>query len=252
MLIAGGTGAIGSEIARQAIAAGWRVALHGRTEAKLAALVESLTVGASDDDDDMVRGYRADVYEPDEIVAMVDRVGREMGRIDAVIDSVAGGPGGGGITGAFKDTEPNVYLAFYDASIVHLHRLVHAAMPWLLKQGGTVIALASDAGKFAGPKQTLVGATRAAIMGFIRNLAVEVARDGIRAHCISPSFVDKSVALDRATGMGEGSRIEKARARAGLGLPTVGDVAPLAIFLCGDGARRMTGQVISINGGLNA
>jgi 3-oxoacyl-[acyl-carrier protein] reductase len=46
--------------------------------------------------------------------------------------------------------------------------------------------------------------------------------------------------------------MERARARAGLGLPKPADIAPLVLFLCGPGAQRITGQVISINGGMNA
>jgi 3-oxoacyl-[acyl-carrier protein] reductase len=49
-----------------------------------------------------------------------------------------------------------------------------------------------------------------------------------------------------------GSRVERAAARAGLGLPTPADIAPLVLFLCGEGARKITGQVISVNGGLHA
>jgi NAD(P)-dependent dehydrogenase (short-subunit alcohol dehydrogenase family) len=48
------------------------------------------------------------------------------------------------------------------------------------------------------------------------------------------------------------ARADAARERAGLGLPTPGDIAPLALFLCSPGASKITGQVISINGGLNA
>lgn len=88
-------------------------------------------------------------------------------------------------------------------------------------------------------------------MGFIRNFALEVARQGVRAHCLSPSYVDGSDSMNRTEARAP-DRIAKARQRAGLGLPTVEDIAPLALFLCGDGARRITGQIVSINGGLNA
>ena len=47
-------------------------------------------------------------------------------------------------------------------------------------------------------------------------------------------------------------RMAKAAQRAGLGLPSAEDIAPVTVFLCGNGAARITGQVISINGGLNA
>jgi NAD(P)-dependent dehydrogenase (short-subunit alcohol dehydrogenase family) len=66
-------------------------------------------------------------------------------------------------------------------------------------------------------------------------------------HAVSPSFVEGTPAASRSA-----ERLAKARARAGLGLPTPADIAPLALFLCGSGAARMTGQVISVNGGLNA
>jgi NAD(P)-dependent dehydrogenase (short-subunit alcohol dehydrogenase family) len=46
--------------------------------------------------------------------------------------------------------------------------------------------------------------------------------------------------------------MEKAAKRAGLGLPTPRDIAPMTVFLCTDGAAKITGQVISVNGGLNA
>jgi NAD(P)-dependent dehydrogenase (short-subunit alcohol dehydrogenase family) len=89
---------------------------------------------------------------------------------------------------------------------------------------------------------------RAATNGFVRNHAVEAARDGIRAHCISPSYVLESRS---AVAMGS-ERLAKAAKRAGLGLPTAEDIAPVTVFLCNDGAAKITGQVISVNGGLNA
>jgi NAD(P)-dependent dehydrogenase (short-subunit alcohol dehydrogenase family) len=246
MLIAGGSGSIGSEIAGHAAAAGWRVAIHGRTDAKIAAIIDQLKTSALAD---AFVGFSADISTPDAIENVVEKVGKQLGRIDAVIDCVATGPAG--VIGRFRDTDPKAYAGFSEASIVHLQRLAHAALPWLSRQGGTLIAFASDAGKFAAPHQTMVGASRAGIMGFIRNLALEVARDGVRANCISPSFVEGSESMRRGAGR-NASRIEKARARAGLGLPTARDIAPLVLFLCGEGARRITGQVISINGGLNA
>ena len=129
-------------------------------------------------------------------------------------------------------------------------RLAHAALPWLKRRGGTLVAFASDAGRFAAPRQTMIGASRAAIIGFVRNLAVEAARDRVRVHCLSPSFVAGTRAADRSAPHGD--RAERAAAKAGLGLPTPADIAPIALFLCGDDARRITGQVISINGGMNA
>jgi NAD(P)-dependent dehydrogenase (short-subunit alcohol dehydrogenase family) len=238
LLIAGGSGSIGSVIARLAHAEGWRVAVHGRTAEKVDALVTELGVGAE--------GFLADVAQADAAEALVAEVAEQFGRIDAVIDCTAGGPAG--IAGLLAQTERQAFGAFLDMSLGWLERLAHAAYPHLAREGGTLIAFISDAGIFAAPRQTLVGAARAGAIGFVRNFAMEAARDGVRAHCISPSYVADS-AIARQMGF---ERMAKAASRAGLGLPTAQDIAPLALFLCSDGAAKITGQVISVNGGLNA
>jgi NAD(P)-dependent dehydrogenase (short-subunit alcohol dehydrogenase family) len=242
MLIAGSTGSIGGEIARQALAAGWHVALHGRTTAGIDAAAARLNLTGA------WSGFAVDLKQ-ENIAALVERAGERCGRIDAVVDCVSGGPPG--IIGRFSETDPHAYGQFYDFSVAHLQRLAHAALPWLERKGGTLIAFASDAGRFAAPNQTMIGTSRAAIMAFVRNLAVEVARNGVRAHCVSPSYVEGTESFQRAESKAS-SRIEEARRKAGLGLPTAADIAPLVLFLCSEGARRITGQVISVNGGLNA
>lgn len=240
ILVAGGTGSIGSAIAREAVAQGWRVVLHGRDTGKARTLAEEIGNG--------VTAIAHDIVQPDAALRIVADAVSACGRLDAVIDCVASGPAGIRITGPFPDTDPTGYGMFLDLSAAWFQRLGHAACPQLAVQGGTLIALVSDAGIFAAPRQAIIGAARAATIGFVRNLAVEAARDGIRVHAISPSFVAGSASARR---LGS-ERMEKAGARAGLGLPTAADIAPLALFLCGPGATRITGQVISVNGGLNA
>lgn len=241
LLIAGGSGSIGAEIARQASAAGWAVALHGRRREAIDAALAALNGPHS--------GHRFDFTQDDAVEALVAEVSAHYGRIDAVIDCTTGGPQG--VAGPFAGTEPQAYAEFAAQSVVIFQRLAHAALPWLAKRGGTLIAFVSDAGIFAAPRQTMIGAMRAATVGFVRNLAMEVARDGVRVHAISPSYVD-GTAIARRLEAASAERMASARARAGLGLPSPADIAPLALFLCGPGAARITGQVISINGGVNA
>ena len=87
-------------------------------------------------------------------------------------------------------------------------------------------------------------------MTFVRNLSVEVSRDKVRVHCISPTFVVDTPVFEAFASVGD--RGLRAQERAGLGLPSPKDIAPMALFLCGPGAEKITGQIISINGGLNA
>ncbi len=242
MLIAGGSGSIGEAVAREAAANGWAVVLHGRSADKLAA--QAATLRASTPAEAVV----CDVAEDDAAPLIVAGALDKFGRIDAVVDCVSTGPREGRLTGLFKDTTPEHFTAFYHLSAAWFERLAHAAYPHLAERGGTLIGFISDAGKFAAPRQAIIGGARSATIGFVRNLAVEAARDGIRVHAISPSYVLESRS---AVLMGQ-SRTETAARRAGLGLPTAADIAPLTVFLCGEGAAKITGQIISVNGGLNA
>lgn len=241
LLIAGGSGSIGAEIAAQAARAGWAVAVHGRRREAIDAALAGVTGVHS--------GHRFDFTSPGGIEALVAEVGAHYGRIDAAIDCTTGGPEG--ITGLFGDTEPAAYAAFAAQSVVAFQRFAHAALPWLSVRGGTLIGFVSDAGVFAAPRQAMIGAMRAATIGFVRNLAVEVARHGVRVHAISPGYV-AGTASARRLEAASAERMAAARARAGLGLPTPADIAPLALFLCGPGAAKLTGQVVSVNGGVNA
>ncbi len=242
MLVTGATGSVGSAVAREAVRQGWTVVAHGRSDERLASLIGELQ------DFGRAAKVAGDVGGEGDAAPIVEAATQAFGRIDAVVDCVSTGPRAGKLTGPFKDTTPAQYGAFFDLSAAWFQRLAHAAYPHVAAQGGTLIAFISDAGKFAAANQTIVGAARAATIGFVRNLAVEAARDGIRAHCIAPSYVLESRS---AAAMGS-ERLVKASKRAGLGLPTAADIAPVTVFLCGDGAARITGQVISVNGGLNA
>lgn len=240
LLLAGGSGSIGSAVARQALAHGWKVALHGRTPDKVASLVTGLSYLGT------VDGFIADIWEEDAAETLIAEVGEQYGRIDAVIDCVSTGPLG--ITGLLPETAPETFGDFLNVSVGWVERLALASYGFLGMQGGTFIALVSDAGIYAAPRQSLIGAARAGTIGFIRNFALEAPRDGIRAHALSTSFVEGS---ESAIRMGS-ERMARAARKAGLGLPTADDIAPLALFLCSDGAAKITGQVISVNGGLNA
>jgi 3-oxoacyl-[acyl-carrier protein] reductase len=244
ILITGATGGIGFEIAAQAAAAGAVVAVHGSRAETSGAAVERLQAQTPEAKLIAVHG---DFREPGVVEAVVEQVAAQAGRLDAVIHcAITGAPG---TTGLFHKTEAQNFglMAAYVLGV--FEQLCFAALPHLARQGGAIVTFASDAGRFAAPRQSILGGAFGGIMAFVRNLAMEVARDGVRVHCISPSYVADTPVFERHAASGRG---ETASQRAGLGLPTPKDIAPLALFLCGPGAAKITGQVISVNGGLNA
>jgi 2-hydroxycyclohexanecarboxyl-CoA dehydrogenase len=127
-----------------------------------------------------------------------------------------------------------------------------AALP-LMSRGSTIINVASDAAKVPTPGETAIGAAMAAVAMFSRTLALEVKRQGIRVNVVTPSIVDGGRLRARISAGGFGGKLfEKASAAAHLGVATERDVAEVIVFLASDRAARMTGQVISINGGISA
>ena len=178
------------------------------------------------------------------IEAMVEKVAVAAGRIDAVIH--CGITGASGVAGSFAKAEPANFGEHAALVLGSFQTLCYSALPHLSVRGGTIIGFASDAGKFASPRQAIIGAAFGGIMTFVRNLALEVSRHGVRVHCISPSFVADTPVFEK-----HAARAGTAFDRAGLGLPTPKDIAPMALFLCSPGAAKITGQIISINGGLN-
>jgi len=246
LLVTGGTGSIGFEIAKQAAEQGAIVAIHGTSAQSCADAINRLSA--------LVPKGRfiaapADFVADGAIAKMVDAVVAQTGRLDAVVNCAVSAPKG--ISGKFLQTDPASYGELTIHAIATLQWLCRATLPHLAKHKGAIVTVTSDAGIFAAPNQTLIGPTRAAIINFTRNLALEIGHDGVRINCISLSYVENTKIWDMVAASGKG-REETARKRAGLGLPSPPDIAPAALFFCGPQSAKITGQTISINGGLNA
>jgi 3-oxoacyl-[acyl-carrier protein] reductase len=245
VLVTGATGAIGLEIAAQAAAAGAVVAVHGSRDGTVSEAIAKIRARTPEA---QLIAASADLADFDAIESMIAHVIAEGGRLDALVHcAITGAPD---TSGSFANTNPRNFGAMAQRVLGVFEQLCWAALPHLEKQGGTIIGFASDAGRFAAPRQSVIGAAFGGIVAFVRNLSVEIARNGVRIHCITPSYVKDTPIYDRIKA-GSG-RTETASARAGLGLPSPRDIAPMVLFLCGPDAAKITGQVISINGGLNA
>ena len=146
---------------------------------------------------------------------------------------------------------PRPLIDGHYTSLLYCCNVVAPAM--IRQRGGAIVVIASDAGKIATPGESLIGSLKAAAIMFARTLSVELSRHNVRVNCVTPSLVAKTRAYDRVMSSEFGKKIfSEAASRAWLGVPDPENVAPAAAFLASDMASHITGQAISVNGGISA
>jgi gluconate 5-dehydrogenase/3-oxoacyl-[acyl-carrier protein] reductase len=243
VLIAGGTSGIGLACARAFIGAGSTVRIVGRDAERGAAAAAELGPGA---------GFiQADCADPGEVERMVAQAAAQMGRIDTLVCSL----GGTSLPELLHRQSLDDIRVALDHDLAPFLYAGRAVLPVMMAGGGgAVINIASDAGKIATPGESVIGAGMAAIIQFTRGLAIEGKRNGIRANTITPSLVEGTPLTERLLEAGTfaAKLFAKARPLAGLGATWPEDLAALAVFLAGPSAARITGQAISVNGGISA
>lgn len=131
-------------------------------------------------------------------------------------------------------------------------RVARAAIPAMRKaKAGSIICLSSIMGiAYGWDEHVHYSAAKAGVIGLVRGLAVELARDGIRVNGIAPGYIRTAQALSVQHSLGPAG-LEKAAEFIPMG--RVGepeDIADVILFLASDGARYLTGQVITVDGGL--
>jgi 2-hydroxycyclohexanecarboxyl-CoA dehydrogenase len=247
-VLTGSTSSIAFEAACQLAEAGVpRIMLNGRNEESGAAAVRKLRERAPDVD---ARFTAADPTRYAGAAALIDAAVKAFGAIDILVNSISGPKA----PGVFHETKPEDIDTLLYAHLGSTFFTCLAAMPAMMaREGGAIINLSSDAGKIATPGEALIGGCKAGVIMFSRTLALEASRSGIRVNCITPSIVRDTQAYDRMMA-NEFSRalFQKAEKKARLGVVAPADIAPLIVFLAGPGAARLTGQAISVNGGISA
>lgn len=172
-----------------------------------------------------------------------------FGRVDVLL-STAGG-----------DPMPNIYhripiddiAGMVNGSMLAAMLPARAVLPQMMEQqGGVILTMASDAGKVATPGEVAIGAAMAGVIMFSRALANEAKRSNIRVNCLTPSIVRNTPLYDVLMADPFASKLfGKAEQMATLGVVEPEDLAATAVFLASPAAARLTGQAISVNGGIS-
>lgn len=242
-VVTGGAGGIGSAICRRFAEEGVTVAIFDIDESAAARTAASCAiVGPAG------VPYRVDITSAEEVEAAVADFEEVHGPIDILVNNA-----GWDIAAPFVDTDPGQWEKVIAINLMGPLNLHRAIVPGMKERGeGRVINIASDAGRVGSSGQAVYSACKGAIISFSKALARELAPQRIPVNVVSPGPTDTAFFSDFADATPGGEKLRQALERAipfrRIGQPD--DIAPTVVFLASSEAAFMTGQVISVSGGL--
>lgn len=245
-LVVGGTAGIGFASARRLVEAGVpRLVIVGRDADRGTAARDRLAADGAE-----VAFVSADLVRAEEAERVANEAHRILGDIDVLVTSTVATSR----PELFRDIAPREISRMLDELLLPTLQTVSAVAAIMREQRrGAIVTIASDAGKTATPGESIIGACKAAIIMFTRTVAIEGKRDGIRANIVTPSLVTGTASTERITSDGFSAKLfEKAAQAAHLGVPDADEVGELVAFLASPAAAKITGQAVSVNGGISA
>jgi 3-oxoacyl-[acyl-carrier protein] reductase len=240
-LVTGASSGIGEAVALALAREGVRLAVAARDLEKLTGVAnKAKQAGAAD-----ARAFALDLTEPQSIEAAVNSARDAFGEIDIVVLN-GGGPKPGRFTETGISDWDTAYRLLLRSMLVMLERLVP---PMRSRKWGRIVALTSSSVKQPIDTLVLSNAFRTALVAALRTLANEVAADGVTVNCIATGRVETD-RLRSLYGNDERQLREAAREIPIGRVASPEEFAPMVAFLCSEPARYVTGQTISVDGGL--
>ena len=243
VIVTGGGGGIGSAICRRLAEGGARVAVVDLDAAAAEELAGEIVAAGGD-----ARGFACDITVHSAVESMVALVESELGSTHVLVNNA-----GWDRAMPFLKTTPALWDRIIAINLVGHLNMHHAVAPGMVERGaGSIINVASDAGRVGSSGEAVYAACKGGMIAFSKTMARELARAGVRVNAICPGPTDTALFRD-FTGAGErGEKLKAALERAipfgRLGRPE--EVAGAVAFFASDESEFITGQVLSVSGGL--
>jgi NAD(P)-dependent dehydrogenase (short-subunit alcohol dehydrogenase family) len=237
-LVTGGGRGIGAAIARRLAADGARVAITGRTVAELESIAREI-------DGFAVRCDLTDRVATDRMVA-------ELGRVDILVNNA-----GIAESATLAQSSDEIWDRTMEINATAPFRLIRALAPAMIAAGwGRIVNVASNAGVSGYAYTSAYCASKHAMVGFTRALAIDLARTGVTINAVCPGWVETAMAQTAVSRIMKKTGRSEAEARGALEsmspqrrMIQPEEVAHMVATLCADEARGVHGQAILIDGG---
>jgi 2-hydroxycyclohexanecarboxyl-CoA dehydrogenase len=242
-MVTGGAQGIGRGIAATLGQQGFRVAVADLNLEVAEQTAKEITAAGGE-----AIAVEIDVTSTPSVEAAVATVEKELGPIEVVVNNA-----GWDDFMPFVKTTPEFWDKILDINFKGALRVIHTVVPGMAERGfGRIINIGSDAGRVGSSLEAVYSGAKGGIIAFTKTLAREVATKGVTANTVCPGPTDTPALRAFTEGQGDADKVLAGMTRAvpmkRLGTPE--DIGPAVAFFASDGAGFVTGQTLSVSGGL--
>ena len=243
VIVTGGGGGIGGATCRRFGEADSRVAVFDINLESAAKTAADITQAGG-----VAQAFRCDITDYEGVKAAVAAAEAALGPISILVNNA-----GWDIFRLFKDTTPDDWQKLIAINLTGALNMHHAVLPRMLeRRHGRIVNIASDAARVGSSGEAVYAACKAGLVGFSKTIAREHARHGITVNVVCPGATNTALFADYKKGAGNPEKLEEAFRRATpmgrIGEPE--DLPGAILFFASDDAAYVTGQVLSVSGGL--
>jgi 2-hydroxycyclohexanecarboxyl-CoA dehydrogenase len=240
-VVTGAAGGIGSAIAAALYAEGASVAVADLNGDAADAYAAELAAGGPG----RALGLRVDISSSADVSAAIGLVERELGPVDVLVNNA-----GIDVIEPFVESKEETWRRIVEVNYLGPVVCTRAVLDGMIERGyGRIISISSDAGKVGSSGEVVYSGTKGGLIAFSKALAREMAAKGITVNCVCPGPTETPLLgqiAERSQKMYDA--LSRAVPMRRLGQPA--DIAPAVVFLASDGAAFITGQALSVSGGL--
>jgi 2-hydroxycyclohexanecarboxyl-CoA dehydrogenase len=243
VIVTGGGGGIGGAASRRFASEGARVAVFDMNLEAAEAVAAQIRA-----DGGRAEAFRCDITERPGVDAAVAAAQARLGPVDVLVNNA-----GWDVFKPFTKTEPAQWdklIAINLTGALHMH---HAVLPGMAaRKAGRIVNIASDAARVGSSGEAVYAACKGGLVAFSKTIAREHARHGITVNVVCPGPTDTALFAEYKEGAGNPEKLMDAFTRA-IPLGRIGqpqDLPGAILFFASDDAAFVTGQVLSVSGGL--
>ena len=240
VLLTGGASGIGRAVATRLGEEGAVVGIFDRDGEGAAITAERIAAAGG-----KAHAYSVDITDGDAVEAAVARFVDVAGEVQGLVNNA-----GWDVAKPFLETDASLWRQLIDVNLMGPLNVTHAVLGRMVASGfGRIVSMASDAGRVGSSGESVYAACKGGVVAFSKSVAREVARGGVTLNIVSPGPTDTPLFANFDESGKLGPALERAIPMRRLGRPE--DYPGLVCFLLSDEAGYITGQTISVSGGLS-